>query len=375
MPVTRDYYEVLGVPRDADAADIKKAFRAKAREVHPDTSDHDDAEELFKELNEAYEVLSDPGKRANYDRFGSAGQPGSDFGGQPDFGYGYGSPFGGGVGDLFSAFFGGATGASAGAARTQGRDMTAQVVITLEEAASGVSKEVRYTRAAPCATCEGTGAAEGGEVQTCAQCNGTGQVVYQRNTFFGRFETVHPCDKCGGTGSVVDKPCPTCAGQGRTTSAERVTVEIPAGIHDGQRVRVAEKGEAGFRGDQSGDLLVTVRVKAHDFLHREGDDLHARAAVPMTTAALGGEIEVPGLFGPVSVKVPNGTQNGDMLVTKAAGMPNAQGGHGNLIVHANIVVPKKLKKEQRKLLEQLAESMGHSKSASTLDRVRDWLGV
>lgn len=374
MPVTRDYYEVLGVPRDASAADIKKAFRAKAREVHPDTSDHDNAEELFKELNEAYEVLSDPEKRANYDRFGTAAPGG--FGGGPDAGYGWDSPFGAsGMGDIFSAFFGGTTSAGVGAPRTEGRDMTAQVVVTLEEAASGGAKEVKYTRSATCPTCGGTGTAEGGHVVTCPECNGTGRKVWQRNTFFGRFESVHPCERCGGTGSIIDKPCPTCAGDGRTPATERVTVEIPAGVQDGQRVRVAGKGEAGFRGARSGDLLVTVRIKAHDFLHREGDDLHARAAIPMAVAALGGDLNVPGLFGPVPVHVPSGTQNGDIIVAKGAGMPNARGSNGDLVVHANIVVPKRLKKEQRRLLEQFAESMGDQHSHSPLDRVRDWLGL
>lgn len=375
MPSTRDYYEVLGVARDASADEIKKAFRSRARDVHPDTSDHDNAEELFKELNEAYEVLSDPEKRASYDRFGTA----DPFGGGGGGGYGYGDPFGGGagMGDLFSVIFDGMMGGSGrGAVRHEGRDMAAQVTITLEEAASGASKQVRYTRLGVCDTCGGSGAGEGGSQKTCPLCNGSGQVVSSRRTFLGTFQSVAPCDRCGATGSVVEPACPTCAGQGRVQVQEDVTLEVPAGIQDGQRISVPDRGEAGFRGAASGDLVVQVRIRPHEFLHREGDDLHARADVPMTVAALGGQIEVPGLTGPVTVKIPAHAQNGDTVVTREAGMPRARGGTGDLVVHVNIVVPKKLSKEQRALLEQLAASMGETTSShSPLHRVRDWLGM
>lgn len=372
MPVTRDYYEVLGVSKDATADEIKRAFRSRAREVHPDTSDREDAEELFKELNQAYEVLSDPEKRSNYDRFGTA-EPQSGF---PGGGYGYGDPFGGGVGDLFSVIFDEVMGGGAGPqARPEGRDMSAQVVLTLEEAAEGVSKQVAYSRVAPCETCDGTGAAEGGSAKTCPTCQGAGRVASARRTFLGTFQSVAPCDHCGGTGTVVEPPCPDCGGQGRVQVRENVTVEIPAGVRDGQNVVVKGKGEAGMRGAQSGDLIVTVRVAPHEYLHREGDDLHAQASVPMVTATLGGEIEVPGLGADVTVKVAAGTQNGDTLVARGAGMPRQRGGHGDLIVHANIVVPKKLSKAQRKLLEDFAASMGETHAATRLDRVRDWLGL
>jgi molecular chaperone DnaJ len=370
MPATRDYYEVLGVARDATADEIKKAFRARARDVHPDTSDHADAEDLFKELNEAYEVLSDPGKRANYDRFGVA-EPG---GGFPS---GYGDPFGGGVGmgDLFSVIFDGVMNQGRGGIRTEGRDMAAQVVVTLEEAASGATKQVRYARDATCATCGGSGAAAGGAVRTCPECNGSGQVVSARRTFLGTFQSVHPCERCGATGTVVEPPCPACGGDGRTQVSESVEIEIPAGVADGGRMRVTGRGEAGFRGAASGDLIVTVRVKPHEYLHREGNDLHARANVPMTVAALGGEIDVPGLFGPVPVRIGTAASNGDTVVAKGAGMPNGRGGYGDLVVHVNIVVPRKLTKEQRKLLQELADSMGDKSAHSPLDRVRDWLGM
>lgn len=371
MPATRDYYEVLGVSRDAAADEIKKAFRARARDVHPDTSDHENAEELFKELNEAYEVLSDPEKRANYDRYGTASPAGFPGGG----GYGYGDPFGGGMGDLFSVIFDGVMNQGRGGVRTEGRDMSAQVVITLEEAAAGVTKQVRYSREATCATCGGSGAAEGGSAKTCPTCSGTGQVVTARRTMLGTFQSVHPCERCGATGTIVDPPCPTCGGDGRAAVQEEVSFDIPAGVADGQRIRVPGKGEAGLRGAAGGDLIVTVRVKPHEYLHREGDDLHARANVPMTVAALGGEIEVPGLFGPVPVKIAAAAANGDTVVARGAGMPNARGGHGDLVVHVNVVVPRKLTKEQRKLLQELADSMGDTTSHSPLDRVRDWLGM
>ncbi len=371
MPSTRDYYDVLGVGREASADEIKKAFRSRARDVHPDTSEHDDAEERFKELNEAYEVLSDASKRANYDRFGTA-EPQMGFPG----GFAYGDPFAGGVGDLFSVIFDGMVGGAArGQVRTEGRDMSAQVVVTLDEAATGVSKEVVYDRAAPCAACSGTGAAEGGSAKTCPSCQGTGQVTSARRTFLGTFQSVAPCDTCSATGTVVEPACASCGGQGRVRARETATVEVPAGVQDGQTVVIPGKGEAGFRGDTAGDLIVTVRVRPHEYLHREGDDLHARAAVPMTIAALGGEIRVPVFKESVAVKVPAAAQNGDTVVVRGEGMPRQRGGRGDLVVHVNITVPRKVTTEQRKLLEELAATMGDATGHPTpLDRVRDWLG-
>ena len=369
MPTTRDYYEVLGVDRGASADEIKKAFRGRARDVHPDTSDHDDAEERFKELNEAYEVLSDDSKRANYDRYGTA-DPQNGFPG----GYGYGESFGGGVGDLFSAIFDGMVGGSGpGRVRTEGRDMSAQVVVTLDDAASGVSKDVVYDRAATCGACSGTGAAAGGSVKTCPSCQGAGQVATARRTFLGTFQSLAPCETCGATGTVIDPPCPACGGQGRVRAREKVTVRVPAGVHDGQTFTIQDAGEAGLRGDIAGNLIVTVRVRPHEFLHREGDDLHARAGVPMTVAALGGEIQVPVFGESVAVTVGAAVQNGDTIVVRGEGMPRQRGGSGDLVVHVNITVPRKLTKEQRKLLEQLAATMGDKTAHSTFDRLHDWL--
>jgi molecular chaperone DnaJ len=374
VPTSTDYYEVLGVPRDADADSIKKAFRSRARDVHPDTSEHDDAEERFKVLNEAYEVLSDPEKRANYDRFGTA---------DPRQAGGYGGGFedlfgGGGMGDMFSVIFDGVMGGGGRTMRREGRDMAAQVDVTLLEAADGVTKEVRYTRTATCETCGGSGAGEGATPQTCPTCNGAGQVRAARRTMLGIFESVQQCDRCGGAGTIVEPPCPTCTGGGRVSRVETVSVGIPAGVFDGGRLRVQGMGEAGFRGAPAGDLIVGVHVRAHEFLHREGDDLHARANVLMTTAALGGEITVPGLRGDVTVKVPSHAQNGDTVTVRGEGMPRSHGASsGDLTLHLNIVVPKRLSKEQRALLETLSESFGgdHRGAASPLDKLRDWLGV
>lgn len=372
MTPTADYYEVLGVGRDASPDEIKKAFRTRARDVHPDTSEHEDAEERFKQLNEAYEVLSDPEKRSMYDRFGTADPRAGGFGG----GYGDGYAAGFDMGDLFSVFFDGVMGGTARTVRREGRDMGGQVTVTLLEAADGATKQVRYRRDAPCETCNASGAAAGGTVKTCPDCNGTGQVATVRRTFLGSFQSVHPCERCGAVGSIVDPPCPTCGGSGRAARDETVDISVPPGVQDGTRLRVAGMGEAGVRGATSGDLIVGVRVEQHEFLHREGDDLHARATIPMTVAALGGELAVPGLHGDVTVKVPAGVANGDTIVARGEGMTRTRGsGRGDLVLHANIVVPKRLTKEQRALLEQLAESFGDHREPSTLDRIRDWLGV
>jgi molecular chaperone DnaJ len=373
VPTTTDYYDVLGVGRDATAEEIKKAFRTRARDVHPDTSEHEDAEERFKQLNEAYEVLSDPEKRSTYDQYGTADPRGG--GG---YGGGFDDLFGGGgvgVGDIFSMFFDGMTGGSSRTVAREGRDMAAQVSVTLLEAADGAVKPVRYTRTATCETCEGSGAAAGGQVKTCPTCQGSGSVATIRRTMLGSFQSLHPCETCGATGSIVDPPCPACGGQGRRASTESVDVSIPAGVVDGTRLRVSGMGEAGLRGASTGDLIVGVRVLPHEFLHREGDDLHARANVPMTVAAIGGDITVAGLHGDVTVRVPSGTQNDATLIAKGEGMPRRGSGSGDLIVHANVVVPKRLNKEQRRLLEELSESLGDHRGASKLDRIRDWLGM
>jgi molecular chaperone DnaJ len=369
---TSDYYAQLGIGRDASADDIKRAYRAKAREHHPDISDDHDAEERFKAVNEAYEVLSDPEKRQMYDRFGTADPRAG--------GGGYGDPFGGmGAEDLFSVFFGGGFGGQTQTAPTHGRDMAAQVAVTLEEAASGADKEITYSRDATCPDCEGTGAAEGGSVVTCPDCGGTGQRVTTRQTFLGAMRTAAPCQRCSATGVTIDHPCPKCSGSGRAPLRESIAVHVPPGIQDGMTLRVEDRGEAGLRGDDPGDLLVSVNVRQHPTLHRQGDDLHMHVSVPVARALLGGEVTVPGLSGPETVEIPAGSKAGDSVRIKGHGMPKPDGrsglfssSSGDLYVHLDLDVPHKLSRDQKRLVEELRESLGSSDDLSA-DRLSDWL--
>ncbi|MDO9557159.1 MAG: J domain-containing protein [Coriobacteriia bacterium] len=365
---SKDYYAALGVKRDASNDEIKKAFRHKARETHPDVAEGDGAEEAFKEINEAYEVLSDPEKRGNYDRFGTA---------DPHMG-GYGAAdagdFFGGFEDIFSVFMGGGMGGGARQVRTAGRDMRAQITVTLQEAATGVTRDIELTRDAPCETCGSSGAAPGGSAKPCVACAGTGQRRAQRRTILGVMETVVPCERCGATGSIVDPPCPACSGTGRARRTERVSVEVPAGIADGMGVRVPGKGEAGLRGAAPGDLIVTARVETHEFLHREGDDLHLMLTIDIAQASLGATIKAPGLFDPVDVAFGGGVQTGDTVKVKGGGMPRLRGGSGDLIVHLKVVVPRKLTKRQREILSELAETFGTKVADPTpLRKIKDWL--
>lgn len=377
MPAgTKDYYAALGVEKNASAEEIKKAFRHKARELHPDVNKAQDAEDRFKEVNEAYDVLSDPTKRDQYDRFGTVS-------GAAGGGYQYadfGDLFGGGGGfnmeDLFSAFFGGVAGGRGGV-RLEGRDMAMQIVITLAEAASGVEKEIVLDRLATCDVCGGTGSTDQSTVVTCPDCGGTGQRVTQRRTFLGTMQTVVSCERCGASGHIVENPCDECQGSGRVPDREHVTVSIPAGIRDGQQIRLRGLGEAGIRGAAAGDLLVTVRIRPDDYLHREGDDLHCRATVSVTQAALGATIRVDGVLEDNDVAVPEGTQHGDTVRVRGRGMPRLNGsGRGDLVVHVAVTVPKKLTQRQRELMEQLAEEFGdqHSEHKTPIQKLKDWLG-
>ncbi|MRS11537.1 MAG: J domain-containing protein [Actinobacteria bacterium] len=365
-----DYYELLGVEREASADEIKSAFRKKARETHPDVNDGHGAEETFKQINEAYEILSDPDKRARYDRFGTA---------DPRAAGGFGADFGGDffdMNDLFSVFFGGGRGAG-GRPSPDGRDMRTQVTVTLEDAATGAPVDVTITHPMNCATCSGSGAAEGGSAQTCPACSGTGQKRTQRRTFLGVMESSAPCDQCGATGVILDKPCLTCDGQGRVNGSETVRVTLPVGIPDGYTLRVPGKGEAGIRNARSGDLLVTVRVKPHEFLHREGNDLHAMAGINIAQAALGGEITVRGLDGDVKVAFGAGVHTGDNVRIRGRGMPRMDGGQGDFIVHLDVLAPKKLSKRQKELLAELGESFGTGRKGderTPLSKLKDWLG-
>ena len=374
MSDKRDYYEVLGVERDADARTIKRAFLKKAREVHPDVSDDPDAEMKFKEVNEAYSVLSDEQKRANYDRFGTAdGMGGS---GYVDFS----DIFGGmGMDDIFSSFFGGgAAGGHAGRQqRRQGRDMAISLSVTLEEAAQGCTKTISYDRLAPCEDCHGTGLAEGAKEEPCKRCHGTGYVTQVQRSIFGQVQSSAPCPDCHGEGTVIDHPCDMCDGQGRTPTHEKLDIKVPAGISSGRQLRVSGYGEAGYRGAPAGDLIVSVEVERHDRFERHGDDLYLDLSVSMVQAALGCTVEVDGIMPDerVSVHVPAGSQPGALVTVEGRGMPRIGGGgaRGRLVARVKVVVPTELSTEVRQALERYEEAVGEDfeRKRSVGDRIRD----
>lgn len=352
-----EYYDILGVSRDASDHDIKKAFRRKARELHPDVNKAPDAEDKFKELNEAYDCLSDPNKKRLYDQFGTPEAAQGYKGGYQSVNM---DDFFGGMGDLFSSFFGGG-GRNRAAVRRQGRDMAIGLRITLEEVALGVKKEIAYDRLAPCEECGGTGRAEGGKEVECETCHGQGRVMSVQRTFLGDMQTATTCPDCGGTGTVIDNPCPECEGQGRVPDREHVTIDIPAGVRDSQQVRLAGRGEAGMNGAEAGDLIATVRIEPNKFFERDGDNLHCRATVSVAQAALGATIEVQGIMPDekVSVKVPEGTQNGDVVRCKGSGLPRLRrDSRGDLIVHITVEIPKKLSHTAKKLMEKLDKEWG-----------------
>ncbi|MCD8199953.1 MAG: molecular chaperone DnaJ [Coriobacteriaceae bacterium] len=357
-----EYYDTLGLPRDADEADIKKAFRRKARELHPDVNTAPDAEERFKELNEAYDVLSDPQKKAVYDRYGTA-EDAQGFGAYQSVDM---SDIFGSMGDIFSSFFGGGMSGGAGHMRTEGRDMGIGLRLTLEEVATGAEKEIAYDRLAPCEECGGTGSKEGGAKATCSRCNGSGRILSVQRTFLGDMQTATTCPDCNGSGTVIKDPCPECDGQGRVPDREHITIEIPCGIHDGQQVRIQDYGEAGMNGAPSGDLIATVRVEPHEYFERDGDDLHTRATISVAQAALGADITIPGILEDeeAPVKIPSGCQNDQTIRVKGYGLPRFRksNSRGDILVHVTVAVPNKLGKKARELFEELGEELGEGVS-------------
>lgn len=290
MKPERDYYEVLDVAKDADAKTIKRAFLKKARALHPDVNDAPDAEERFKEVNEAYSVLSDEQKRSNYDTYGDPEGP-AGFGG-------FSSDFSGGFGldDILTSFFGAGVGRAGGPMRTAGRDMGISLRISLEEAASGCTKTVTYDRLAPCDDCNGSGSADGGVAVDCPTCRGRGTVYTTQNGFFGRMQVESACPTCHGSGQTIENPCETCDGQGRTPNHETVKVSVPAGIHTGQSLKIANMGEAGIRGDSTGDLLVRIEIKQHDRFERQGDDLYCVEQLSALEAICGCAFDIEGIL-------------------------------------------------------------------------------
>ncbi len=344
----RDPYEVLGVERDASEQQIKKAFRQLARELHPDVNAHDpDAEAKFKEAAEAYEILCDEERRATYDRYGHEGLRSGGY--APNFD-GFGS-----IGDLFNAFFGGA-GANQGPA--QGGDVAAAIEIELIEAAHGVQSTVRYEVIDLCEHCHGNGAEPGTPIHTCERCGGAGQLQAVTRTPFGQMMRTVLCDACDGQGKVPAKPCKSCRGRGRKAVTRELQVDVPTGISDGQRIRLSGHGHAGDAGAPAGDLYVIVRVAPDERFVREGDDLITALDVPSPLAAIGATLDVPALEGPLEVELAPGTQPGEVITIRGAGMPSLRRGrHGDLRVVVNVLVPRRLTGEQLELMERLNESL------------------
>ncbi|MBV9333373.1 MAG: molecular chaperone DnaJ [Candidatus Eremiobacteraeota bacterium] len=368
MP-TQDYYEILGVSRDASGDEIKQAYRALARKHHPDVAhDKSKAEHQFKEINEAYEVLSDPRKRAQYDRFGSVGNGSS--AGMGDFGFGQA-----GFGDIFDMFFGNVRGGTQTrrAGPERGADLRYDVEIMLEEAFAGTTKDIVFDRMAHCETCKGSGAQPGTIVVPCDRCGGSGMVRTTRQTPLGQIVTQGPCSRCGGDGHVIPNPCTSCGGAGRAETETRLTVTVPAGVDDGSRIRIAGSGEGGTRGGPAGDLYVYLRIEPHRLFRREGRDTFVDVPVSFTEATLGGTIEVPSLAGDVDLTLPPGTQSGTTLRLRGYGMPTVRGAtRGDHHVTVHVVVPTKLSRRQRELLEAYAEAGGDAVGERTFfDRVKD----
>jgi len=349
--VSRDYYEVLGVPRSASPEEIKKAYRRLARENHPDRNPGDRAaEERFKEIGEAYAVLSDSEKRKRYDQFGTA-DPGPGGGGAGEAGFGP-QDFGfGNINDIFDAFFGGGR-TTGGVAR--GRDLQTEMALTLEECFKGVEKEIRLSRVVTCRRCAGSGAKPGSPISTCPRCGGQGQVQSRRQTPFGQFVTSQPCPECHGSGRRIERPCSECRGAGRVRSSDAIRVNIPPGVSDGSQVRLSGKGEAGPQGAPPGDLYIVIRQKPHPLFTREGPDLHFDLLVSYAELALGVQVEVEGIDGPAELHVPAGTQVEDVVRVRGRGMPQVRGrGRGDLVGHIRVTVPRSVSGRERELLEEL----------------------
>ena len=359
----RDYYELLGVPRDASDAEIKRAFRTLAREVHPDVSEAPDAEQRFREIVEAYEVLSDSERRATYDRFGHAGLKRRGF--EPVFDFGN-------LSDVFAAFFGEDLlgGAASGQRRRsqRGADVQAIVEVDLEDAFSGATVAVPLEVALPCERCDARGAEPGTSARTCTRCGGVGVVRSVSQNIFGQFVQQRTCPECGGLGEVLEEPCSECRGEGRVARERHLEVDVPPGIHDGQQIRVRGEGHAGFRSKERGNVFVVVRVRPNPRFVRDGDDLYTVVQLTMTDAALGTTVTAPGIPENVEVDVLAGTQPGTVLTLRGRGMPALRSARrGDLNVTLEVVVPTRLTDEQRRALEELGRELGPDAYAPAAD--------
>ena len=358
----RDYYEVLGVSKTAADADIKKAYRKLAKENHPDLHPGDQAAEArFKEINEAYEILSNSDKRSRYDQFGFAGvdpnyaaQQGGGFGGGFDGGFDFGD-----LGDIFGSFFGGGFGGARSRTGPQrGESLRTGLTIAFEEAAFGCEKEVTLERVEQCPDCKGSGAAPGTSPETCSNCGGSGAVQQRRQTPMGVFATTGPCPRCGGKGKTISSPCKSCGGTGQIRKRKTVKVSIPAGIDNGQIISLRGQGNAGTNGGPAGDLQIVVSVQPHQLFRRDGSDVYCDAPITFTQAVLGGDLEIPTIDGKVSYTLPEGTQTGSTFRLKGKGIPNVNGrGRGDQFVTVHIETPRGLSREQKEALRKFSETL------------------
>jgi molecular chaperone DnaJ len=363
MPAKRDYYEVLGIDRNATDEEIRKAFRKLAFKYHPDHNHDDEAGEKFKEVNEAYEMLSDPDKRAAYDRFGHGGAEGF-------FGRGFEGFDFGGFGDIFDAFFGGAATATRQAPQ-RGADLSYNITITFEEAALGCEKEITIARTENCSLCQGIGCKPGSQPTRCPNCNGTGQVRRVQQSLFGRFTNITTCPQCRGEGRIIAQPCPQCRGTGKEKHKRNISFNIPAGVDNGSQIRLRGEGEAGTRGGSPGDLYISLSVKEHEFFTRYNDDILYDLPINIVQAALGTEVEVPTLDSKTKLKIPAGSQTGQVFRLKGQGITHLRSnGRGDQLVTLFVVTPDSLSEKQRQLFREL----GNSLSSANMPNPKKWRG-
>ena len=375
MADKRDYYEVLGVSKGASDDELKKAFRKEAKKYHPDLHPGDkEAEAKFKEVNEAYEVLSDSEKRQRYDQFGHAGV-------DPNFGAGGGGGFGGGFGDfgdIFSDIFGGGFGGFGGGSRRngprRGADVRQTVTISFEEAAFGCKKKINVNKQEKCSTCGGNGAKPGPSPETCPHCHGTGQIQTQQRTILGYMTNVTTCPHCNGTGKQIKEPCRDCRGTGKVRVAKTVEIDIPAGIDDTQTMQMSGHGEAGERGGPNGDLLITIRVRPHAMFERRDNDIYLNMPITFVQAALGATLTVPTLDGIVEYDIPEGTQSGTRFRLRGKGVPFIRGkGRGDQYVTVTVEVPKNLSSKQKELLKEFDEDKNYKQKKSFAEKMKEFL--
>ena len=382
MADKRDYYEVLGVDKGVGEDDLKKAYRKAAKKYHPDLNPGDkEAEVKFKEVNEAYEVLSDKEKRARYDQFGHAGVDPNFNAGGGGYGGGFGG-FGGGfgdfgdLGDILGSMFGGGSSRRNPNAPRRGADTAANVIISFEEAAKGCKKTIKVTRIENCSDCGGSGAQKGTTPKSCPNCHGSGYVTSVQRTPFGAMQSQHPCEQCRGTGKIIDNPCRTCGGKGKIRHTLNEEIDIPAGIDDGQIINIRGGGDAGINGGPSGDLRVNVTVRPHPIFERDGFDVFCEIPITFSQAALGAEITVPTLDGKVKFTIHEGTQPGDEFKLKGKGIQRLRySGRGDQYVKINVEIPKNLSKEQKQHLkefDELSDDKNYKKRKSFLDKVKDF---